>query len=190
MKTQKIIALYARVSTADKGQNPEVQLEPMRLQARAFGLPLVEYVDHTSGAKDSRPALNRMMQDVKAGKVGVVMVWKFDRFARSSMHLHTALATFKSSGVEFVSYSEKLDTTTPSGKLMFSMLAAFAEFERNIIAERVKAGLSHARSRGVRLGRKALELNVELDPAKSLRQISRETGISLTTLRRRNQAAA
>jgi DNA invertase Pin-like site-specific DNA recombinase len=112
------------------------------------------YVDNGfSGKKDSRPQLNRMMQDAHERRFDTVVVWRFDRFARSVSHLLRALETFGSLGVQFVSLSEQVDTSTPMGKMVFTVLGAVAELERNLIVERVRAGLRHARSKGKTLGR-------------------------------------
>jgi DNA invertase Pin-like site-specific DNA recombinase len=112
------------------------------------------YVDNgVSGKKDSRPQLNRMMQDAHERRFSVVVVWRFDRFARSVSHLLRALETFNALGVQFVSLSEQVDTSTPTGKMVFTVLGAVAELERNLIVERVRAGLRHARAKGKRLGR-------------------------------------
>lgn len=155
------VALYARVSTSDKGQNPEVQLRELREYCQRRGWQIAsEYVDAgVSGAKDSRPELNRLMADAHKRRFDSVIVWKFDRFARSVSHLLRALETFKSLGIEFVSYSESIDTSTPYGKMTFTVLAAVAELERSLIAERVCAGLRHARAKGVALGRPRLTVN-------------------------------
>jgi DNA invertase Pin-like site-specific DNA recombinase len=192
MTSQKTVALYARVSTADKGQDTEVQLAPLRAYAQSQGLIVVaEYIDAgISGAKRSRPELNRLMNDASGKNFSAIIVARFDRFARSASHLLQALETFQSLGIRFISLNEAIDTDTLAGKLVFTILAAVAEMERGLIAERVKAGLNHARSKGIKLGRKSLDLTVDFDNTKSLRQLSRETGISLTTLHRRRQAAA
>jgi DNA invertase Pin-like site-specific DNA recombinase len=113
-----------------------------------------EYIDAgISGAKDSRPELNRLMADAHKRKFDVVVVWKFDRFARSVSHLLRALETFNALGIAFVSLSEQMDTTTPAGKMVFTVLGAVAELERSLIAERVRAGLRNARAKGKTLGR-------------------------------------
>ena len=119
------------------------------------------YTDELSGAKESRPALNRLMKDATKRKFDVVLVFRFDRFARSTKHLITALETFSSLGVDFISYQEAVDTTTPAGKMLFTMISAFAEFERAIISERVKAGLEKAKAKGKKLGRPKVEVDVE-----------------------------
>jgi DNA invertase Pin-like site-specific DNA recombinase len=149
------IALYARVSTTDKGQDPDMQLRELReyCQRREWNIAN-EYVDvGVSGAKDSRPRLNQLMLDAKKRKFDAVIVWKFDRFARSVSHLLRALEEFKSLGVEFISFSESIDTSTPVGKMTFTVLGAVAELERSLIVERVKAGVRNARAKGKRLGR-------------------------------------
>lgn len=147
------VALYARVST--DGQDPEVQLAALRTHATARGWHIVEeFVDRGySGAKERRPALDRMIKAAWAGQFQAVAVWRFDRFARSVKHLITALEQFRSLNVGFVSLQEQFDTSTPIGLAMFTIIGAMAQLERDIIRERVKAGLDAARARGVRLGR-------------------------------------
>jgi len=192
------VALYARVSTDDKGQNPEVQLEPLRAYAKLRGLTVVaEYVDFLSGSKRSRPELDRMMADAKDKKFDAVLVWKFDRFARSVIHLTTALESFKSWGISFMSITEQVDTSTPMGKLVFTILGAVAEMERDNLIERTKAGLKHARSKGIKLGRRAgkeFDLNAARElkaQGHSLRAISRTLGQPLSTVFEKvGQAAA
>src|SRR5215469_18055784 len=149
------VAIYARVSTANNGQNPEMQLRELREYCQHRGWQLVgEYVDAgISGAKDSRPELNRLNADAKRRRFDAVVVWKFDRFARSVSHLLRALEEFRSLGIEFVSLSEQIDTSTPTGKMVFTVLGAVAELERSLIAERVRAGIRNARAKGKRLGR-------------------------------------
>lgn len=116
-----------------------------------------EYVDHGfSGAKDSRPALDKLMADAHRRRFDVVVVWRFDRFARSVSHLLRALENFRALGIEFVSLSEQVDTSTPTGKMVFTVLGAVAELERSLIAERVKAGIRNARAKGKRIGRPPL----------------------------------
>jgi DNA invertase Pin-like site-specific DNA recombinase len=113
-----------------------------------------EYVDvGISGAKDTRPELDRLMADARRRRFDCVVVWKFDRFARSVSHLLRALEEFRSLGVEFVSLSESVDTSTPMGKMVFTILGAVAELERNLIAERVRCGIRNARAKGQRWGR-------------------------------------
>lgn len=191
-------AIYARVSTVGTGQSPEMQLRELREYCQRRGWNLVgEYVDlGISGAKDSRPELNRLMGDAHKRRFDVVAVWKFDRFARSVSHLLRALDTFRALGIEFVSLSESLDTATPAGRMVFTVLGAVAELERSLIAERVRAGMRNARARGRRLGRKPL--SVDLTAIQQLRKqgnsfeaIARKTGLSVGTVFRslKNNAA-
>lgn len=143
----------ARVSTL-QAQDPEMQLLELREYAAHRGWGVVgEYVDRTSGAKQSRPALNRMTNDARRRKFDVVAVWKIDRFGRSLKHLVNALAELEALGVAFVSLRDSLDLGTPAGRLMFQIIGAMAEFERSLIQERVRAGLRNAKQKGKRLGR-------------------------------------
>jgi len=184
-------ALYARVSTKDKGQNPELQLGELREYAARRGFEIFDiYADvGVSGAKDSRPQLDRLMRDALARKFDVLMVWKLDRFGRSLRHLVNALAEFESVGVAFVSLRDNLDLGTPAGRLMFQIIGAMAEFERSLIQERVKAGLAAARARGQRLGRprimvgssRVAELRAQGLP---WREIAHRLKVSPTTARR------
>src|SRR5450631_2577366 len=149
------VAIYARVSTTNHGQDVTVQTRELQQFAEARGWCLVDsYLDlGISGSKDKRPELDRLMADAHRRKFDVVIVWKFDRFARSVSHLLRALETFNALGIAFVSLSEQMDTTTPAGKMVFTVLGAVAELERSLIVERVRAGLRNARAKGKRLGR-------------------------------------
>jgi DNA invertase Pin-like site-specific DNA recombinase len=152
--------LYSRVSTTN-GQDPEMQSREIREYCQRRGWPLVgEYVDiGISGAKERRPQLDRLIADAHRRKFEVIVVWKFDRFARSVSHLLRALENFRALGIEFVSLSEQIDTSTPTGKMIFTVLGAVAELERCLIVERVKAGLRNARAKGKRLGRPSKPVN-------------------------------
>ena len=152
------VAIYARVSTSNGHQSPELQLRELRDYAGRRGWKIVEeYVDAgVSGAKDSRPALNRLMADACQRQFDAVLVWKLDRYGRSLRHLVNALAELEALGVAFVSPRDNLDLSTPSGRLMFQIIGAMAEFERALIQERVRAGLRNARAKGKRLGRPRL----------------------------------
>src|SRR5713226_4883251 len=136
------VAIYARVSTANNGQDPTMQTHELREYATRRGWMVAgEYVDvGISGTKEKRPELDRLMADAHRRRFDCVVVWKFDRFARSVSHLLRALETFKAQGIEFVSFSEQMDTSTPAGKMVFTVLGAVAELERSLIVERVKAG--------------------------------------------------
>ncbi|MGC2210923.1 MAG: recombinase family protein [Candidatus Korobacteraceae bacterium] len=148
------VALYARVSTLN-GQDPGMQLRELRDYAARRDLQVVdEYTDHgVSGSRESRPELNRLMADAKQRKFDAVLVWKVDRFGRSLRHLVNALAELGALGVAFVSIRDNLDLSTPSGRLMFAVIGAMAEFERSLIQERVRAGIRNARANGKALGR-------------------------------------
>jgi len=144
------IALYARVSTTDKGQDVEMQLRELREYATKREWQIAgEYVDNgVSGSKDRRPQLDRMMTDAKRRKFDAVVVWKLDRFGRSLRHLVTAISELDAVRVAFVSLRDGFDLTTPSGRLQFHIVAAMAEFERELIRERTRAGISNARAKG------------------------------------------
>src|SRR5579862_2569140 len=155
-------ALYARVSTANNGQDPEVQLREMReYVARRGWEPAGEYVDvGISGTKEKRPQLDLLLAEAHRRRFDAVVVWKFDRFARSVSHLLRALETFQALGIEFVSLTEGVDTSAPAGKMIFTVLGAVAELERSLICESVRAGLRNARAKGKRLGRPKKVLDV------------------------------
>jgi DNA invertase Pin-like site-specific DNA recombinase len=187
------VALYARVSTKDKGQNPDVQLADLRDYAKLRGWQVAgEFVDvGISGSKDSRPQLDAMMRLAKARKIDIIAVWKLDRFGRSLKHLVNALADLQAVGVAFVSYSDNVDLSTPSGRLMFNVIGAMAEFERELIRERVRAGLAHARAEGTKSGkaigrprarrerdRDAKRIRQMRDEGQSYREIAEELGRS------------
>lgn len=165
--TPKKIAIYARVSTL--GQTTDMQLNGLREFAAHRGWVIVrEFVDvGISGSKDRRPQLDELMKDARRRRVSAVVVWKFDRFARSVRHLVTALDEFRELGIDFVSMNDAIDTSTPTGRFTFAIIAAVAEFEREIIRTRVKSGLDAARRRGRRIGRP--KVRVDLDRALALR---------------------
>jgi DNA invertase Pin-like site-specific DNA recombinase len=182
-------AIYARVSTLNGGQDPTMQTRELEEYCQRRGWGVFDcYVDNgVSGEKDSRPQLNRMVQDAHERRFDVVVVWRFDRFARSVSHLLRALETFNTLGVQFVSLSEQVDTSTPTGKMVFTVLGAVAELERNLIVERVRAGLRHARAKGKRLGRPKKSIDpVQITSLRaaghSWRKIAREMGVSVGTV--------
>jgi len=154
------VALYAGVSTLN-GQDPEMQLSELREYASRRGWNIArEYVDQgVSGAKESRPELNQLMADVHRRKFDAVLVWKIDRFGRSLKHLVNALADLCAYGVAFISFRDNLDLSTPSGRLMFQIIGAMAEFERSLIQERVRAGLRNARAKGKKFGRPRVQVD-------------------------------
>jgi DNA invertase Pin-like site-specific DNA recombinase len=189
------IALYARVST--DGQNPEVQLAALRAHATQRGWEILEeFVDHGfSGAKERRPALDWLMKAAWTGRFQAVLVWRFDRFARSVKHLITALEQFRALHVNFISLQEQFDTSSPIGHAMFTIIGAMAQLERDIIRERVKAGLAQARAKGVRLGRPAVRIDcaeVALLQGQgcSLPEIARRLRCSRSTVKRRLREAS
>src|SRR6202790_201201 len=179
--------LYSRVSTPN-GQDPQMQSREIREYCLRRGWPLVgEYVDiGISGAKERRPQLDRLIADAHKRKFEVVVVWKFDRFARSVSHLLRALETFRALGVEFVSLSEQVDTSTPTGKMIFTVLGAVAELERSLIAERGRAGLRNAKAKGRKLGRPSKRVNPTQIAALRVqgvpwRRIGTQLGVSAAT---------
>jgi len=186
------VALYARVSTQE--QDPEVQLAALRHHAAQRGWQIVEeFVDQGfSGARERRPALDQLMKAAWAGHLQLVLVWRFDRFARSVKHLVVALETFRSLGIGFVSLQEQLDTSTPIGQAMFTIIGAMAQLERDIIRERVKAGLAQARLKGIRLGRPRSAATTEAahrlhSQGLAVGEIARSLRCSRATVRRRLQ---
>ena len=191
-------ALYARVSTANHGQDVNMQLRELREYCERRGLEVAgEYTDSASGAKDSRPELNRLMADAKQRRFDAVCVWKLDRFGRSLRHLVNSLADLESLGVSFISIRDNLDLSTPSGRLMFQIIGAMAEFERALIQERVRAGLRNARAKGKLLGRPRMVVDASQiarlrSQGRSVREIAEELGYSRSlvhkTLAKRDSA--
>jgi DNA invertase Pin-like site-specific DNA recombinase len=149
---KKRAVVYIRVSTNE--QNPDLQKHELPECCERRGWQAVDtYIDTISGGKDRRPALDRLMAVAKRRKFDVVVVWRFDRFARSTSHLLRALEDFSALGIDFVSITESIDTSTPTGKMVFTVLGAVAELERSIIRERVIAVQRAAKRRGVKFGR-------------------------------------
>lgn len=178
------IAIYARVSTNDH-QDPEMQLRELREYAGHRKLAIVqEYVDTgISGSQESRPQLNQLKTDARRRKFDAVLVWKLDRYARSSKQLINDLAEFEALGVAFISLRDNLDLSTPQGRLMFQIIGAMAEFERSLIQERVRAGLQNAKAKGQKLGRPRAAVNVQAirklrEKGVSWRGIEKKTGVS------------
>src|SRR5258707_10009371 len=160
------IGIYARVSTKD--QSCELQLRDLRTYCAARGFDLVrEYVDvGQSGAKDSRPELNKLMDDARKRQFDAVICWRFDRFARSTKHLLSALEEFRGLGIQFISYQENIDTSSALEQALFTIVSAVAQLERDLIRERVSAGIRLARESGEQLGRP--KANVSRDRALEL----------------------
>ncbi len=183
------VAIYARVSTTD--QSTESQLLDLRRYVRERGWTLFkEYTDNgISGTTDSRPALNELMDAAKKRRFDAVLVWRFDRFARSTKHLILALEEFRNLGIDFISYQENIDTSSPLGSAIFTIISAVAQLERDIIAERVKAGLRKAVENGKKLGRPKVrvdeyEIRRLRSEGWSLRQIAAELKVSKNTVAR------
>jgi DNA invertase Pin-like site-specific DNA recombinase len=192
----KRAALYLRVSTID--QHPETQLLDLRQMAAQRGYEIVqEYTDRLSGVKARRPGLDQMMADARRGRFDVVLVWASDRIARSVKHFLDVLDELNRIGVEFVSFREQIDTGGPLGRAIIIIVGAVAELERNLIVERVRAGMRRARLDGQRIGRTPLKLDsaaIQQDRLRgqSIRQIARGHSVSTATIQRelRKHAAA
>jgi DNA invertase Pin-like site-specific DNA recombinase len=190
-------AMYMRVSTIDRGQSVEMQFLELREYLDRRGWTLAgEYVDKgVSGSKDSRPELDRLMVDARRRRFDALVCYRYDRFSRSLRHLVNSLAEFDALGIHFVSIHEGVDTSTPQGRLVFGIFASIAEFERELIRDRVRSGLRNARAKGKRLGRPV----VVADPSRigvlrgsglSWRAVAHEMGVSVRSVRRAVLAVA
>ena len=176
-------AIYARVSTDE--QTTDNQVIKLKQVAERNGWEVQAiYADTISGAKSKRPELDKLMKAVMRKEVDMVMVWSVDRLGRSLQHLTTLLSDIESKGIDLYLHQQNIDTSTPSGKMLFQLLGVFAEFERSMIRERVMAGLDRARSQGKRLGRSPVP-PITVDKIKrlreeglSLRKIAKQIGIS------------
>lgn len=185
-----VAGLYIRVSTSNGGQTTDNQRRELEAYCQRQGWKSVVYDDSgVSGAKEDRPALNKLLKDASAGKIGVVVVWKIDRLARSVVHLLQVLQQLQAAGVGFVATTQQIDTTSAYGRMVLTFLGAVAEFERSLIVERIKAGLSRAKAQGVRVGRPRVA--VDIKKALALRgeglgykQIAKALGIPRTTVYR------
>ena len=194
MPKPKRVGIYARVSTSD--QNSDMQLVELREHADRRNWEIVaEYVDEgVSGSKASRPQLDKLMADARRRKFDLCLVWRFDRFARSTTHLLAALEEFKSLGIDFVSLHEAVDTSTPMGKMVFTVLASVAELERSIIVERVRAGMARAKAKGKWIGRPrgsridAVAVSRLLADGLSIRKVARRLDLSVGSVQRIGKA--
>jgi DNA invertase Pin-like site-specific DNA recombinase len=189
-------AIYARVST-NNGQNPEMQLEELRAYCKRRGWEIAgEYVDTgISGSKEHRPALDRLLACCRKRLVDAVVVYRYDRFARSLRQLVNALEEFRALGIEFVSLHEGVDTSTPNGRLVFGILASIAEFERELIRDRVRSGLASAKARGKHLGRPRVVVDANRiatlrGAGTSWAKIGKALGVGEGTVRRASQQSA
>jgi len=178
------VALYARVSTLDKGQNPETQLMPLREYCQRMGWQYEEFVDYASGVDGKREQFNEMLARIKRREFDLLMVWKLDRLARSlSQLISVVYGELHPRNIQFISMTEGIDTTTPSGMLIFHILGAIAQFEHDLIAERVRAGMARAKAQGKRIGRKQVKVDTEAlkeayDRLGSYRAVAREFGLN------------
>jgi DNA invertase Pin-like site-specific DNA recombinase len=180
--------LYMRVSTVD--QHPETQVHDLRGMAAQRGFQIVnEYTDRISGTKAKRPGLNQLLADARRGKFDVVLVWACDRIARSTRHFLEVLDELNRLNIEFVSFREQIDTGGPLGRAIVVIIGAVAELERNLIIERVRAGMRRARLEGRSIGRPSLELDRtaivrDRQHGHSLGQLARSYAVSRTTIYR------
>ena len=184
----KKVALYMRVSSVD--QHPETQLHDLRAMARQRGLEIIaEYTDRISGTKARRPGLDELLRDARRGRFQVVMVWASDRIARSVRHFLEVLDELNHLNIEFVSFRENLDTGGPLGRAVVIIIGAVAELERNLIIERVRAGMRRARLEGRHIGRRPLDIDRsavlrDRDRGQSLSEIASTHRISRATVSR------
>jgi DNA invertase Pin-like site-specific DNA recombinase len=183
-------AIYARVST-NNGQDPHMQIRELREYCKRRGWDVAgEYVDAgVSGTKEHRPQLDVLLTACRKRRVDAVVVYRYDRFARSLRQLVNALEEFRSLGIEFISLHEGVDTSTPNGRLVFGIFASIAEFERELIRDRVKSGIAAARSKGMKLGRPrvsadAVKIAALRDSGASWSTIAQELGLSAGTAKR------
>ncbi len=189
LKFEKKVGVYVRVSTKD--QDVELQLVELRKYVADRGWAIYkEYVDiGQSGAKDSRPQLNQLMLDAKRRRFNIVAVWKFDRFARSVRHLVNSLYEFKELNIDFISLTEGVDTSTSTGRAMFGIIGVMAELERDLIRERVQAGMKRAKARGKAIGRPKAYLDVDevkrlIEKGHNVSQISKILNVSRASIYR------
>ena len=183
------VALYARVSTLDKGQDPETQLRPLREYVQRRGFTIVEeYVDQASGTSEERTPYKRMMAAAKKRQLDAVLVWRYDRFARFTQALVNALKEFQSLGVDFISCQENIDTTTPTGELIFHVMASLAQFESALISQRVRAGMARAKAQGKHVARPPrAQATQEVIPqllheGLPMNQVSKQLGVAYGTV--------
>ena len=189
MEKQKV-AIYARVSTSNKGQDLDTQLLPLQRYCKERDREIVEtYTDIMSGSRESRPSLNQLLDDAQAHRFDTVIVFRFDRISRSTKQLIDLLERFRKLNISFISINENIDTTTPAGSMMFTIIAAFAKFERDIISERVRFGIEKAKANGKQIGRKKIAVDIEkiVDyhcQGVSIREISKLCGVSKSKIHR------
>jgi DNA invertase Pin-like site-specific DNA recombinase len=184
------IAIYARVSTAE--QNTDIQRTALRRYARRRGAEAVEFIDHgISGSQASRPKLDEMMAALRRREFSAVVVTKLDRIARSLRHLTEMGAELEALGVALVVLDQSIDTSTPTGRLLFNILGTIAEFERDLLRERINQGMKAAKARGVKVGRpQALDREGRArarrlrSKGKSIRAIAEQLDVGVGTIAR------
>ena len=189
MNKPKRVALYARVSTAEKGQDSETQLRQFREYTQARGWQITaEFVDYASGTTEERSQYKAMMEAAKKRKIDLVLVWRYDRFAQSMQALVNDLKGFQALGVDFISYQENIDTTTPTGELVFHVMASLAQFDSSLISQRVKAGMARAKAQGKHIARPALPVELQRrilelhQQGLAMNKISKHLGIAYGTV--------
>jgi len=181
MSKTKRAALYARISTSEDRQDPQTQLHRLREYAAHRGFEVAgQYVDTGSGRDETRPAYQNLLQAARRREVDVVLVWRYDRFARSTQALVNALKEFEALGVDFISHQERIDTTTPQGEMVFGFMASLAQFESALISERVKAGMQRAKEEGKHIGRPS----IRTDQQEAIRRLY-ENGLSINQIAKR-----
>jgi DNA invertase Pin-like site-specific DNA recombinase len=180
MEAKRVVGLYIRVSTSD--QHPEMQEQELveYVKRHNWTLHRIYRDDGVTGAREDRPGLNALRSDVKRGRVNLVAVWSLDRMARSVRQLVELAEEFNSHSVDFVSLKQSIDTVSPAGRLTYHVLSAVAEFERELLRERVRSGLVQARRKGKRLGRPALR-RFDADEIDEIREL-RSRGASVRSL--------
>ena len=173
----------------DKGQDPETQLSQLRDYAQRRNFEVMgEFIDYASGTTQDRIQYKLMMAAAKKRKLDVVLVWRYDRFARSTQALVNAMKEFQSMGIDFISYQENIDTTTPTGELIFHVMASLAQFESSLISQRVKAGMARAKAQGKRISRPPLAIDKQGEifelqqQGLSMNKISKQLGIAYGTV--------
>ncbi len=178
-KQKQRVAIYARVSTTEGKQTPENQLRQLRTYAKARDFTVIaEYIDHATGRNEKRPEYQKLLDAVRKRQADIVLVWRYDRFARSTKALITALTEFRTLGVDFISHQENIDTTTPQGEMVFTIIASLAQFESALIGERTKAGMQRAREQGKRVpppfstSRENTKRNCQTEGARRVNQIN------------------
>jgi DNA invertase Pin-like site-specific DNA recombinase len=190
-----VAAIYSRISTSDHSQDLNLQTNELKEYCARRGWACIEYSDTCSGTKDKRPGLDKMMKDANQYRFQAVVVWKFDRMARSVSHLINTLVIFNDRGIRFISLTQDLDTGTSTGKLLYGLLALIAEFEGDLCRERIRAGLRNAKLKGRRPGPTGprididmADVNCRIAAGESQRQIAATLGISPALLCKRRKA--